>query len=168
MIKEEVLKIVTWRDSTEARFECFSPMLGQNVDVHILTTLDRRVSDRSIQIINDFLNISHQHLDTIKNFLWEDCKLNCESSSYGFDVPDGKDEAEVNHEEFGVFNGEDALTKSTFLYLLIGEDDQENYLSNYCHLNFDNEWNSRLTTLVMKNGEIVGWGESGLYLGKYE
>lgn len=168
MIKEEILKLVTWRDSKEARFECFSPMFEKNVDVYILTNNDHTIADRSFQIVNDFLTISHQHIEKIKNFLWEDCKLNCEATSYGFDVPDGKDEVEVNHEEFGVFNGADALAKSTLKYLLISEDDQESYPNNYGHLPFDNEWNSHLTTVVMKNGEIVGWGDSGLYLGEYE
>lgn len=168
MTKEEILKLVAWHDSQEARFECFSPIFEKNAGIHILTNTDHSISDRSFRTVNDFLNLNHKHIELIQNFLWEDCKLNCELTSYGFDVPDGKDEVGVNHEEFGVFNGEDALAKSTFIYLLISEDDQEEYPSNYGHLRFDNEWNSHLTTVVMKNGEIVGWGDSGLYLGEYE
>ena len=107
-------------------------------------------------------------IEIIKNFLWEDCKQACDASDYGFDVPDGKNITEVNHEEFGVFNGEDALAKSFFDGLLIIEGDQDEYANNYGFLHFDNEWNSHLTTVVMKNGSIVGCGDSGLWLGEYE
>jgi hypothetical protein len=164
----DILQRITWRDSREARCEFFSPVLERTIKVHVLTRADERISDRSIQIINDFLGLSHTHLDTIKQYLWDNCKLNCESSSYGFDVPDGADEGQINHQEFGVFNQDDALEKSTLKYLLISEDDQEDYPNNYGRLQFDNEWNSHLTTIVMKNAGIVGAGDSGLYLGSWE
>ena len=168
MTKEEILKLITWQDSTKAEFECFSPMLGKNVEIKIRTNNDYNISDRSFQIINDFLALAPQDIEIIKNFLWEDCKQACDASDYGFDVPDGKNITEVNHEEFGVFNGEDALAKSFFDGLLIIEGDQDEYANNYGFLHFDNEWNSHLTTVVMKNGSIVGCGDSGLWLGEYE
>jgi hypothetical protein len=168
MIRKELLTRVTWRDSAEARLEYFSPLFGKNSDIHILTITDGSISERSFQIIEDFLGLSDLHLEKIKQFLWEDCKLNCEISSYGFDVPDGRNEVQINHEEFGVQTGDDALKKSTLKYLLISEYDQESYPNNYGHLQFDNEWNSHLTTIVMKNGNIVGCGDSGLNLGQWE
>jgi hypothetical protein len=168
MTKNEILTRVTWRDSTEARFECFSSLLGKNSEVHILTINDHSISERSFQVIHDFIDLSDVHLERMKQFLWEDCKLNCEISSYGFDVPDGRDEVQINHQEFGVFNGDDALEKSTLSYLLISEYDQENYSNNYGRLQFDNEWNSHLTTIVMKNGNLVGCGDSGLHIGQWE
>jgi hypothetical protein len=168
MTKKEILARVTWRSSTEARFECFSPLFGKNSEVHVLTASDSRISERSFHTINDFLGLSDVHLEGIKQLLWEDCKLNCEISSYGFDVPDGSDEVQINHQAFGVFNGNDALEKSALRYLLISEDDQESYPNNYGRLQFDNEWNSHLSTIVMKNGTIVGCGDSGLHIGKWE
>jgi hypothetical protein len=168
MTKDDILNMTTWRDSHEIRLKCFPPVFEKSVDVHILTKDKDRISDRSVQIVNDLLGLSVQHLKTIKNYLWEDCKLNCEVSDYGFDVPEGKTEQEVNHEEFGVFNGEDAYEKSNLEYLLISENDQDDHTNNYGLLTFDNEWNGHLTVVVMKNGDIVGCGDSGLYLGEYE
>lgn len=168
MKNNEIIKKFTWRDSAEARLEYFSPLFGKNIEVRVITINNDCISDRSLQVVNDFLDLSHLHLEKIKQFLWEDCKLCCDVTSYGFEVPDGKDEVQINHQEFGVFNGDDALEKSTLKYLLVLEDDQENYSNNYGRLLFDNEWNSHLSTIVMKNGNIVGYGDSGLHLGKWE
>ena len=163
-----MLAHVTWRDSTEARLECFSPLFRKNTEIHILTMNEETISERSIKNIDDFLALSDVDLEKMRQFLFEDCKFNCENSSYGFDVPEGADEAKINHEEFGVLNGHNALEKSTMKYLLISEHDQESYTNNYGRLQFDNEWNSHLTTIVMKNGTVVGYGDSGLNLGQWE
>ncbi len=134
----------------------------------MLTNTAYRASDRSVQIINDFLALTPQQLETIKPFLWDDCRLCCQASSYGFDVPDGQEETQVNHREFGVHNPDDAFNKSTLKYLLIAEDDQADYAGNYGRITFDNEWNSALTVVVMKNACVVGCGASGVYVGQFE
>jgi hypothetical protein len=36
----------------------------------------------------------------------------------------------------------------------------------YC-IDFDNEWNSHLT-IVIRNGEAVGYGDSGVNVGEFE
>ncbi len=167
MTKEELYKLVVWRNSDEANFECFLPAFDKTVEVKIFTNACQVISDRSIQIVNDFINLTHQHLTVIKSFLWEDCRSCCEDISWGVDVPDGKTEAEANHEDIGVFNEEDAYRKSS-LSLRVYENKEEEYKSNYGFLYFDNEWNSHLTTVVMKNGNIVGYGDSGLYVGEFE
>jgi hypothetical protein len=168
MTNEEILKQVVWRDSKEARLQCFSPMLGISVEVDVLTNHEMRISERSFQVIRDFLGLSLEQLEKIKQFLWEDCKLCCEVSSYGFDVPDGKDEVQTNHDEFGVHSPDDALRRSSLDCLLIVESDQESYAGNYGLLVFDNEWNSHLTTVVMKDASVVGYGDSGLNIGRFE
>jgi hypothetical protein len=168
MINDEISKQLVWRDSREARVTCFSPLFGVNVEIEILSTQGERISARSLRVINDFLELTPAQLEKIKHYLWEDCKLNCEVSSYGFDVPDDKEETQVNHEEFGVHNPDDAFEKSSPPDLLIIEDDQISYEGNFGHLTFDNEWNSSLTTIVMSNGEIVGYGDSGVNLGRFE
>ncbi len=168
MTKDDILNIAVWRNSDELEFKCFVPVFEKSVNVQILTKDKECISDSSVQIVNNLLGLSAQQLETIKNYLWEDCKLNCEISDYGFDVPEGKTEQEVNHKEFGVFNGEDAYEKSDLQYLLISEADRDVYTNHYGLLTFDNEWNSHLTEVVMKNGDIVGYGDSGSYLGKYE
>jgi hypothetical protein len=168
MTKDDIRNLATWRNSYELELKCFPPVFDKSVNVQILTKEQDHISDRSVQIINDLLGLSVQDLEIIKDYLWEDCKLNCEISNYGFDIPAGKTEQEVNHEEFGVLNREDAYAKSDLKYLLVCEDDQDTYTNNYGFLTFDNEWNGHLTVVVMKNGYLVGCGDSGLYLGKYE
>ena len=121
MRKDDILNMATWQNSHELRLKCFPPVLKKSVDVYIFTQDEDRISDRSVQIVNNLLGLSVQHLKTIKEYLWEDCKLNCELTNYGFDVPEGKTVQEVNHEEFGVLNAEDAYEKSNLEYLLIPE-----------------------------------------------
>lgn len=167
MTKEELHKLVVWRNSDEANFEYFLPAFDQTVKAKILTNSPQNISDRSIQIVNDVIGLTHQHLALIKGFLWADCKFCCENLSWGIDVPNGKSEAEANHEDIGVLNEEDAFQKSTFS-LGIYEGDEGEFESNYGYLYFDNSWNSHLTTVVMKNGDIVGYGDSGIYIGQFE
>jgi hypothetical protein len=168
MTKDDILNIAIWQSSYELELKCFVPVFEKSVTVQILTKDPDRISESSVQIVNDLLGLSEQHLETIENYLWEDCKINCEVSDYGFDVPEGKTLQEANHEEFGVFNGEDAYEKSNLEYLIISENDRDIYTNNYGLLTFDNQWNGHLTEVVMKNGNIVGSGDSGSYLGKYE
>lgn len=168
MTKDDILNIAKWRNSDELEFECFAPVFKKGVNIHILTNSKHSISDRSVRIVNDLLSLSQQHLETIKNYIWEDCKFCCDVTDYGFDVPEGKTGQQVNLEEFGVFDRDDAFEKSHLKYLLISENDQEDYNNNYGLLTFDNGWNGHLTVVVMKNGNIVGFGDSGLYLGEYE
>jgi hypothetical protein len=168
MTHEEVILKLSWRDSNEARLACFLSLLEFNAEIRILAVTEHQISDRSVRTINDFLELSSAQLEAIKNFLWENCKFCCEVTSYGFDVPDGKNEAQANHNEFRVHGSEDVLKQSTLKYLLVIEDDQESYRSNFGYLIFDSEWNSSLTAVVMKNGDIVGCGDSGLYVGAFE
>jgi hypothetical protein len=168
MTNKEILELLVWRDSNEARFERFSPLLGLNAEIQILTATEHRIAERSFRIVNDFLGLRPAQLEAIKKFLWDDCKLCCAMTSYGFDIADDQDETETNHREFRVHGPDDVLKASTLKYLLIIEDDQESYRSNFARLTFDNEWNSSLTTVVMKDGSIVGCGDSGLHIGQFE
>jgi hypothetical protein len=45
---------------------------------------------------------------------------------------------------------------------------QKEYRANYGHQTFDTHWNSHFITVVMKNGDIDGFGNSGLRLGAFE
>jgi hypothetical protein len=167
MTKDEIDRAVDWRDTYEARFECFVPAFDQTVKVSFFTHAAETISDRSVQIVNDFIALADQHISAVKGYLWQDCQSCCETLSWGVYVPDGKTEAEANHEDIEVFNAEDAYRKST-LSLGIYEDDQQAYASNYGHLSFDTPWNSHIVCVVMKNGDIVGYGDSGLWLGAFE
>jgi hypothetical protein len=169
MTKEDIIKLFKWRDEdqNEANMECFLPSFDQTANLHIMVNNAGKISERTVTIVNDFIGLSQQHLATIKNYLWEDCQFYCDGLSYGFDVPEGMTETEANHATFGVYNGEDAYRKSN-LSLSIIEVNEDEYTSNFGCLLFDNEWNGHLTTVVMRNGDVVGYGESGIYLGKFE
>lgn len=169
MTKEEMLALCTWKDGEAwfGKFAGHSPLFGQAVEIHLLVENDYDISDRTVLIMNDFLKLKTDDLTTIKRFLWEGCQECCESSSYGFEVSKGQSETEANHAGFGVFNEEDAYAKSHLTYLQICEEDQE-LQGNYGHIHFDNEWESHGTVIVMKNGQLIGYGEDGLYVGAYE
>lgn len=163
---EEILKFTTWINNEEAVLECFSPLIEKNVKIKIYTNEKHKISNRSIDIVNQFIRLSPPELCTIKKFLWEDCQFCCANISWGVYVPEGKSETEANHEDLGVFNEQDALEKSS-LKVTIYESDEECYTDNYGYLCFDNSWNSHLTTIIMKNGKIVGYGDSGVDVEKF-
>jgi hypothetical protein len=167
MTKDDIDRAVVWRDTYQARVQVFSPAFNQMVEVSFHTEVAETVSGRSIQIVNDFIALTEQDLSKIKNFLWQDCQACCESLSWGVFVPAGKTEAQANHEDIGVLSAEDAYSKAS-LSLNVYEDVQKEYDSNYGHLTFDTNWNSHFVTVVMKNGDIVGFGNSGLWLGAFE
>lgn len=166
MLRPQLLAQITWRSGQEAQLDCFSPLFGKNVEIRIATDIANAISDRTIQIINDFLALPPTEMETIKGFLWEDCELCCEEIACD-EIPEGMTETEANHHYYGVFGPEDAYRKSNFRYLYVSEY-REEYTGNYGCLPFDNEWNSHLTTIVMRNGKIVGYGDSGIYLGQFE
>jgi hypothetical protein len=169
MTKEDIIKLLKWRDEDqyEANMECFLPNFNRTVKLHIIVNNAGKISDRTVAIVNDFIGLTQQHLAIIKNYLWQDCQLCCDCSSYGFDVPEGMTETEANHAAFGVYTGENAYQKSN-LSLSIIEANEDEYTSNFGRLLFDNEWNGHLTAVAMRNGDIVGSGDSGIYLGKFE
>ncbi|MEM8863880.1 MAG: hypothetical protein AAGD96_36690 [Chloroflexota bacterium] len=169
MNKQEILEICKWKEDEGwfGQFECVSPLLDQTIEIHLIVNNDYQISDRTLAIVNAFLGLNERSLPEVKRFLWEGCQLCCEEISYGVEVKEGQTETEANHEAFGVFNGDDAFKKSSFMYLLINESNEE-FVGNYGLLNFDNEWESHISVVVMKDGEIVGHGESGVYVGQFE
>lgn len=154
-----------WRTNDEANISLFSLIFDKMVNVKIYVAQPNRISERSLAVINDFLCLDQQSLEIIKGFLWEDCQFCCENISWGVDVPEGKTEAEANHDDLGIHNSNDALNKST---LKLTIDENEMLENNYGYLCFDNEWNSHLTTVVMKNGLIVGYGDSDICGASFE
>lgn len=164
---EWIQTLCYWRNTTEARLAIYSPLFCRNIEVRLLTKQQHTISGTSIAILNDFLNLADDALVLIKAFLWENYLECCDHSDYGFHSKEGQTEREATFEAFGVSSQEDAYRRSSFLYFLISEEN-EKYKNRYGHLTFDNEWESHLSEVVMKNGKIVGCGESGSYLGKYE
>lgn len=151
----------------EARASVRSPLWSHPVEVHVLAEQEGRVTDRTAVIVRDFLSLRPEDRADIQRELWRSCRECCELIDFGAAARPGQTLAEANHDHLGVRSEEDALQESTLRYLLIDEGDQK-FAGNYGQLVFDNEWNSDLTVVVMKNGRIVGHGDSGLYVGRYE
>lgn len=167
LTKEEILAQCEWKDDGyTAVLELRSPVLG-TVPVHIATTNPPAISDRSVAIVNDTLNLDGNAVDLIKRHLWESCKECCEYFMCDVELKPGQTETEANHEKYGVFNPDDAFAKSHLTEVYVSEGDEE-LKGNYGNITFDNEWNSHSDVVVMKNGKIVGRGDSGVYLGVFE
>lgn len=83
-------------------------MFDRHVEIQLFVTKERDVSELSVAIVNDFLNLDWTSFKKIKHFLWWGCRDCCENSDYGFAVKKGKNITETNHEVFDVFNEEDA------------------------------------------------------------
>jgi hypothetical protein len=63
MTKDDILNIAVWQSSHELEFQCFVTVFDKSVKVQILTKKPDDISDNSVQIVNDLLGLSAQHLE---------------------------------------------------------------------------------------------------------
>ncbi len=165
--KEELLARCAWQEGGLVAKVSLNLAPFGKVEVHVETKEIQILSDRSVEIINGLLNLDENAMYLVKQYLFDSCRECCVDSDYGAEVRLGQTQPEANHELFGVHNPEDALAKSHLKYVCIDEN-EEGLKGNYGLFTFDNEWNSHLDVIVMKDGKIVGRGDSGLYLGAFE
>ncbi len=168
MTPEDAAKLATWREPDEARFTLFVPAFGQAVEFRAYTNVPGQISARGLATIRDVVALDADALARIKQLIWENCVLCCEGSSYGFDVPEGQSETEANFANFGVHDPQGAYEKCSPPIVSVYEIDHADYAADYAHITFDNAWESHLMTVIVRNGEVVGGGESGVYLGQFE
>jgi hypothetical protein len=168
MTPDDIARIAAWREPDEARFPLFVPVFGQAVEFRVCTKVPGEISARGHATIRDVVALRPDALARIKALIWENCVLCCEGSSYGFDVPEGRSETEANFANFGVHDAQSAYEQCSPPIVSIYEIDHADYAGNYAHITFDNAWESHLMTVIVRNGVVVGGGESGIRLGQFE
>jgi hypothetical protein len=170
MIKrEDILKTISWTegDDSSGTSRMALPAFQTEVCIRLFVDGNKEISGRTERIFNDLYSLGNNELQMIKGFLYENYISCCDSINYGFPRRAGESEAEANRREFGVGDREGAYRQSRLKYILIDEDEEE-LKGHYAQLMFDAEWHSSLCAVVMRDGKIVGYGEDGLYLGRFD
>jgi hypothetical protein len=169
MTKEEILSQCVWDEYNFATLNVFSRMFNGSVEVRFNPEYDsgRRIDEKMVAALNDFLNLTESDLETVKDYLWQDCQESFASISYGVDVLEGETEAQANHRDFGIHSREDAYAKSDFSRVSIREAPEVK--NNYAAIDFSPDWEREHgCSVIMKNGRLIAKYSNDVYCGQYE
>jgi hypothetical protein len=170
MEKQEILKRCEWDEYDMATLTVFSEMFGRDVEVRLIPGQDtgRDVSATMVAVLNDFLALKKEDLETVKEYLWEDCKDAFANVSYGVDAREGETETEANFREFGIHDKEDAYNQSDFDCVAIDGDD-DIFQNRYGMIRFYPVWEQEHGCgIVMQNGKLIARYSNDVYFGRYE
>lgn len=163
----QLLALAHWEDGN-ATFSIDVPLFGGPIEFIVFAEHDGVLAERTVETVRQVQALGPSDLERLLEVVWENCLLNCEVSSYGFDVKPSQTETEANLEAFGVHDAASAWARTRLKYCRIGEDDQEAFAANYAVLFMDNEWETHGLDVVVRDGRIVGGGENGVWLGRFE
>ncbi|MFE8595516.1 DUF6985 domain-containing protein [Archangium violaceum] len=168
MNKEEILQGCRWDDLGWARIEVYSEMFGRNIEVRLMPDIDSgpRLTDRMVAVLNDFLVLTREDLETVKQYLWEDCLRDFEDIDYGVAVAAGETLSQANQREFGIRNAEEAYARSSLKRLSIPE--EPTLRNRYGAIDFEPEWAGHGCSIIMKNGQLIASYSNDWYFSKYE
>jgi len=156
-----------WEDKL-ATFAVDVPLFGRPIEFQVAAARAGELSDRTIETVRQVQALGESDLARVLEVVWENCLLNVESSSYGFEVREGRTETEASLEAFGVHDAASAWARTRLRYCWIAEDDQVTFAANYATLLVSNEWETHGLDIVVRDGRVVGGGENGVWLGRFE
>ena len=168
LTRDGLLARATWKDENQLEFTLPVPVFGGDMKCFVWTREPGRVSDRTVHTFAQLQVLDAGQLERIKAVVWDNCVLCCETTGYGVDVAEGESEAQANHREFGALDAEGAWARTRLEELQVFEDDQDEYAANYARIALDNEWESHGVRVVVRDGVVVGGGEDGLFIGRFE
>ena len=159
--------LARWEDGS-ATFAVDVPLFGGAVDFTVAAARDGVLSERTAQTVRQVQALGPADHARLLEVVWENCLLNVEGSSYGFDIRDGQTETEANLEAIGVHDAASALARTRLRYCRIDEEDQSTFTANYAVFFMDNAWETHGLDVVVRDGRVVGGGENGVWLGRFE
>lgn len=171
MTREEILISSIW---TSGKLTAYSNFFKKEVRIDLFTSMynlkntNKIVSEKFVQTVNDFFNLSVVCKPLMEKLLYKHCIACCESTSYGFEIKAGETETEANLREFGVNDGATAFEKANLDHVIIEEDDLRK--NRFAKIVFYPEWEQEHgCELILKNGELLDfYGESDTYLGQFD
>ncbi|MEM6764053.1 MAG: hypothetical protein AAF655_03980 [Bacteroidota bacterium] len=171
MTREDILLNSIW---TSGKMMVYSDFFRQEVQLSLFTSdfnlknTKHIISEKFVETLNDFLNLSENSKPLIKQLLYKHCVACCENISYGFDPLEGESEMQANLREFGINNEEDAFEKISLNHVVIEENKLRN--NRFVRLVFYPEWeNEHGCELILRNGELLDhYGEIDTYLGQFD
>ena len=167
MTLAELHALAHWEDGN-ATFAVDVPLFGREVEFTVMGAHDGVLGKRTAETVRQVQGLGASDMARLLEVVWENCLLNVEVSSYGFDVREGRTETEANLEAFNVHDAASAYARTRLKYCLIDEEDQTTFAANYAVLFMDNAWETHGLDVVVRNGRIVGGGENGVWLGRFE
>ncbi|MEM6629363.1 MAG: hypothetical protein AAF694_06800 [Bacteroidota bacterium] len=170
MTRERLLKLCNWDDLNFASFVIHSDFFEKEVEIAVRPAYDsrRRITDKMIACVNDFLALSQEHLPKVKELLYAHCELCFETTSYGVDIHEGETEEEATRREFEVHSAADAYRQVQVPKIGIDEK-HDRYKNRYVELLFYPPWEQEHgCNIILQNGIPIDWQESMPHMGKYE
>ncbi len=171
MTREEILINTIW---TVGKLMVYSPFFNREIRISLITSeynlnhTKTILSDKFVQAINDFLQLSEVEKPLMQKLIFQHCQDCCKSISYGFDVQEGENETAANLRAFGITNEIDAFQKSNLDHILIRED--EGLKNRYAVLVFYPPWEQEHgCELILKNGKLLNFcGANDTFLAQFE
>ena len=171
MTREEILIKSIW---TTGKMKVHSNFFEKDVNVDLLVSdfnleeTHEIISEKFVQGVNDFLNLSVDFKPLMKRLLYKHCIECCENTSYGFKVLKGETEAQANLRQFGIKDEQTAFEKSHLRSVIIAETELE--VNRYVRILFYPDWdNDHGCELIVKNGILLDhYGSNGIYLGQFD
>jgi len=148
----------------------YSKLFNKDIEV-CLYPIDEnpeKITDNMVEGVNDFLNLSEEHLPKIKELLFSQCEMCFDSASYGVEVLDNETETEATKRSFGIYNKDDAYKKSYIDRISI-DAKNDTYDNRYVEIVFIPEWEDEHgCIIILQNGVPIDWQGSLLWMGHYE
>ncbi len=144
LTKTEILDHAVW-DEFVFEMQMYSSFFDKKITVQFFTKDEQEhLSDKMVDSLNDFLNLTETDRNTIKEFLWKDCQDSFEDTDYG------AEEGQTNYDYFNIHNLEDAHKKSFINRVQIFEEGLKN---RYAFVLFYPEWEQEHGCgIVLQNG----------------
>lgn len=171
MTRGEILINSVW---TLGKLNVYSHFFKKEVPIDLYTSdynlknTEKIISEKFVQQVNDFLNLSEQSKPLMQKLLYKHCVESCENISYGFDILDGETEIEASMREFGIENELTAFEKANLGHISIEEDELRK--NRFVTIVFYPAWEAEHgCALILKNGDLLDfYGECGIYLGQFD
>lgn len=173
MDKQEILINSIW---VEGKLKVYSQFFDKEVLLYLypsqktLRATEQGLSDKMVETVNDFLNLSADAQPIMERLLYQHCIDCCEETSYGVDVDieGGESETEANLRVFGIGSQADAFATARLSHITIMDDPLRQ--NRFVRIIFYPPWEiEHGCELLLKNGELLNYyGESGTYLGQFD
>jgi len=170
MDKDEALRSCVWDEFDRGELTLPSIFFDKEVLVMLSPYFGsgKRLSDKMMECLNDFLCLSQVHLGKVKALLYNNCDQAFDLNHYDHvAVRQGESTCDATARTFGIYNAEDAYKQSNIEMVIIDERN-DRYRNRYVELLFYPTWEEEGCSVILRNGIPVGWQETMDSMQKYE
>lgn len=168
MTKEEILSRTTWDYYEMGNCPIYVSLFDKEIPFIFFQEHKPKpsITDKMTECVNDLLLLNKSELGTIKEMLWEECHFAFTVADYGYEPKEGETHLEAHLNGFGIFNKEDAYSKSEIKEIHIAQENDQ-LDGRYAEIKI-NSASDNLISIIVKNGNIIDFDDDGTYLGSFE